>query len=70
MGRTILVALAVAVVVAVVLAVVIPWQVERYLIEGETRTIARISSDFSEEGLIRSSPGTRRRSLSWIERSA
>lgn len=52
LGRTILIALILSAVVAFVLAGVIPIQVERFLIDGEIRTIERIASDFADEGLI------------------
>ncbi len=52
LGRTVLIALAMSAVVAMVLAVAIPRQVERHLIDGELRSIARIADDMADAGLI------------------
>jgi len=52
LGRTVFIALALAAVAAAALAIAIPRQVEQYLIEGEIRTITRISGDLAAAGLI------------------
>jgi signal transduction histidine kinase len=52
LGRTVFVALAVSGAVASALAVTIPRQIEQSLVEGEIRTITRISNELAGEGLI------------------